>query len=237
MMPERDSELDALLGAYALDALGPDERARVERYVAAHPDARAEVDGLRETAAVLALAPVDGIEAPTELWARIADEIGPVEIGPDLAARRTRRSTRWLAPVAAAAAAIAIAIGVVATLDRDDDTPATVAGAFDDALARGAQEITLASGDTTVARIAILDDGTGYLRNDGLEPLSAGEVYQLWALVGDADAPRVISAGVLGPDPDAAAFTVAGPVRGFALTVEEAPGVATSSQEPVAVSV
>jgi len=39
-----DAEIEALLGAYALDALDEDERARVDAYIAANPRARDEVD-------------------------------------------------------------------------------------------------------------------------------------------------------------------------------------------------
>ncbi|HVJ97274.1 MAG TPA: hypothetical protein VNC41_10640, partial [Acidimicrobiia bacterium] len=54
--------------------------------------------------------------------------------------------------------------------------------------------------------------------------------YQLWALTGDPDKPTVISAGVLGSDPKAVAFQAGGDVHGFALTVEDAPGVVASEQ-------
>src|SRR4051812_20209413 len=48
-------ELDELLGAYALDAIGPVERFEMEQYLTSNSDARREVDELRETAALLAL--------------------------------------------------------------------------------------------------------------------------------------------------------------------------------------
>ena len=43
-------ELDALLGAYALDALDEDERREVEAYLADNPRARAEVETHRAVA-------------------------------------------------------------------------------------------------------------------------------------------------------------------------------------------
>ena len=56
--PSNPAELDALLGAYVLDALEADERAQVEQYLEQDdPRARAEVDELRETVAALAAAP------------------------------------------------------------------------------------------------------------------------------------------------------------------------------------
>ena len=72
---EHDPELDALLGAYVLDALEPEERARVEAYLARNPRAQAEVYELRETTAVLAATPLDDEPASPDLWNRIAAEV------------------------------------------------------------------------------------------------------------------------------------------------------------------
>lgn len=232
MTHPRDPELDTLLGAYALDALDDDERARVDEYVARNPDVMAEIDELRETAAALALAPVDDIAAPPELWARIE-----AETRDDLAVRRERRSQPW-APIAVAAA-VALVVGTgVGVLLGNDEQNTNVAGAYEAAVDDGAREIVLRSGDVEVAQIALLGDGSGFLRNEGLGPLAADEVYQLWAVVAtdDPDDPRVISAGVLGSNPTDAAFTIAGPVEQFMITVEDAPGVPTTAEEPVAIS-
>ena len=56
--PGATDELDSLLGAYALDALDADDRARVEAYLERDVAARAEVDEMHETAAALAMVPV-----------------------------------------------------------------------------------------------------------------------------------------------------------------------------------
>ena len=97
-------ELDALLGAYALDALDPDERAQVDEYLARNPGARAEVDELRETAAALALRPVDDDDARRRSSGtasrgdrRRADDATPP--ADELAARRARHGrggTPWI---------------------------------------------------------------------------------------------------------------------------------------------
>ena len=47
------AELDELLGAYTLDAVDGDEREQVEAWIARTPDARRDVDELRETASLL----------------------------------------------------------------------------------------------------------------------------------------------------------------------------------------
>ena len=131
-------ELDALLGAYALDALDADERRQVEEYLAQNPSAQSEVDELRETAASLALSPSAGADeaAPPELWQRISQSIAaePKSQAPvdELAARRERRRTPWVVAVASVAAAIALVLGAqVVSLNGRLDDNRTVAAAFD----------------------------------------------------------------------------------------------------------
>jgi anti-sigma-K factor RskA len=250
-------ELDALLGAYALDALDPDERALVEEYIAANPHARDEVDELRESAASLALAPIDDTTAPADLWERISatiegehlaqatgDERDDHDDHDELAARRARRgrSGRWLSivTVAAAVAAILLAAQVISLNHRlhDSRTPGerNAAAAFERAgRVKGARQVALTPAQgAEVARVVLLPDGSGYLKNDGLAPLDAEHTYQLWALTGNVDHPIAISAGVLGRDPEAAAFSASTDVKGFALTIEKAGGVPQSAQAPYA---
>ena len=77
-------DLDELLGAYALDAVDADERRRVDDYLEINPRASAEVQAHREVATMLAFT---GMDAPDDLWGRIAGEIGEVAPppGPELA--------------------------------------------------------------------------------------------------------------------------------------------------------
>jgi anti-sigma-K factor RskA len=240
-------DLDSLLGAYALDALDADDRARVDEYLRRDASARAEVDDMRETAASLALLPDSPMAAPPELWARIEHAIGErsdaEQVTDELATRRARRSSvRWIAPAAAAAViAVVVLAAQVATLHGQLDRahqlgPSATAAAFDRAAkVPGAREVGLASASgATLARVVLLPDGSGYLRGDHLEPLAANQTYQLWALTGAAKTPTVVSAGVLGPDPSAVGFRASGPVHGFAVTIESAGGVVASHQTPVA---
>jgi hypothetical protein len=244
--PMNDPELDALLGAYALDALDGEERALVEEYLEHNPRARAEVDELRESAAALALAPVGDLRAPDGRWGRIAASIveteAPAAQPVSLAEQRDRRrrlTTRAgaLIAVAASIVVVVLAVQVVSLRGRLDDAAepgaASASAAFEKATAvDGAREVALVpEKGAEVARIVLLPDGTGYLKNDGMRPLEPDQTYQLWVLTGATDDPIVISAGVLGADPKAAAFKAAGDVHGFALTVEDSPGV-VSSQQP-----
>lgn len=79
-------DLDELLGAYALDAVDPQERQRVDEYLVHNPRARAEVEQHREVATMLSYT---GAPAPAGLWDRIAealDDRAPApEPGPELA--------------------------------------------------------------------------------------------------------------------------------------------------------
>jgi hypothetical protein len=250
------SEMDDLLGAFALDAVDPAERDMVERHLARDPVARAQVDEMRETAAVLASLPVGDEGAPEGLWDHIASAISPdaglphesraeeadVErVSPDVvpltrAKRFAAVPTRLAVPVAAAAALV-IAVLAVQVATRPSNRVGDIAAAYNHAVANGAVTVELhRSGNGPVAaRIALQRDGSGYLRNARLGPLPAGKTYQLWALVGSAKQQLAISAGVLGPQPGAAAFHVAGRPDAFAITVEDAPGVVRPTKAPEAV--
>jgi anti-sigma-K factor RskA len=249
-------ELDSLLGAYALDAIDADDRARVDAYLERDAAARAEVDGMHETAAALAMMPVTAMDAPPELWERIAGAIAaerdasgaernvaePTEQKVDeLEARRARRArAQW---TAAAAAAAVIALVVLASqvaslrgqLDRAHQLgPSAMAAAFDRATkVDGARQVGLKTGSgATLARLVLLPDGTGYLRGDHLARLPSDKTYQLWAVTGDAHAP--VSAGLLGSDPRAVTFRASGPVKAFAVTIERAGGVVQPTHTPIA---
>jgi anti-sigma-K factor RskA len=248
-----DPDLDSLLGAYALDALDRNERARVEAYLRVNTRARDEVDELRESAAALAATQTDAGTAPPEVWdqisAAIDDETSRTSSShdpyDDLAERRARRSWHgvdWavVSAVAAVIVALALVAQVMSLSRRLGDEGATgekaAAAGFEHAgHAHGARHGVLSSGQGThVARVVLLPDGSGYLKNDAMTPLDQNQTYQLWAMSGSADRPVAVSEGVLGPDPGAASFNAAPGVTGFAITVEPAGGVAQSTQTPYA---
>ncbi|HEX4492345.1 MAG TPA: anti-sigma factor [Acidimicrobiia bacterium] len=245
MSDARDHSVDDLLAAFALDAVEPEERARVERHLAVDPDARAEVDAMRETAAVLASVPREGQGASADLWDRIAAAIKTDDEAPERTAvepipiTRTHgaRSVpmRVFAPIAAAAAILVVVLAF-AVANRAPSRVGDTAAAYRHAVAHGATTVALDTGaHAPVAEIALQSDGTGYLRNEHLAALPAGRTYQLWAVNGTGASQTAISAGVLGPDPSAVAFHVASAPDAFAITVEQAPGVVQSTQQPAAV--
>jgi anti-sigma-K factor RskA len=243
----RPPDFDELLAAYALDALDAGEARLVEEYLAEHPDARAELDAHRETAAALALTTAGEEAPPPSLWDRIEVAVsGPAGAhdGRVVALRPRRVVGARLAGAVAAAAAVLVVLLAVQVVDlrgrlddAEDPGPGGFAAAYDRALATpGAQPLALSGDAGPLARVVYLPDGTGYLVNDALAPLPDDRTYQLWALMGSPAAPEVISAGVLGADPRGAAFTVSGDVVGFALTEEVGGGVVRPASEPVALA-
>ncbi len=134
-------ELHVLTGSYALDALTGPERDEFERHLHRCPSCEAEVRGLRETAARMAMAkaaqPPAGMQArvlaatyrtrqlPPAPGARdrrdhrgarmsrlFADELGARRLDRD---RRGLRRPRLVAAVAVAAASVAVAVGLGVT--------------------------------------------------------------------------------------------------------------------------
>lgn len=223
-------ELDDLLGAYALDALDGVERRRVEDYLEVSPRAAAEVRAHREVATMLAFT---GMEAPDDLWNRIADEIGEQAPppGPELAKvmamedhpRRRRISSvaPWIMTAAAAAVIGFVAIGLA---DRADAPNEPLSGAVEVALAdRDSVKTTLVSEVSDATADAVIDqDGHGFVLGSNLPPLSENQTYQLWGVVEDG---QVISLGIFGPNPEVETFTVESPVTALAITIEQSPGV------------
>jgi anti-sigma factor RsiW len=241
-------ELDDLLGPFALDAVEGDEREQVERYLGRSPRARAIVAEYRETAALLAHA---GTEAPAGLWDRIEQRLGhdpaPADAGRTvvpLVRRRAAPAVRLA--VAGAAAAVVVVLGLLAAkvvqqdnrisdLAREADRGSVLAAAEAASRDPDATEVRLSAPDGALAaRVVYLPSGEGFVVQSNLRRLAPELVYQLWARVGDRESPRTLSASVLGADPAVTAFRIPGPVLGFAITEERAPGAVTSGNPAVA---
>jgi anti-sigma factor RsiW len=244
--------IEGLLGAFALDAVDVDERAVVEEHLAACASCRAEVAEHREVAAVLS---AEADPAPERIWDRIAGDlaVGSPKVAPVVLIDRGRRNLRSLAWLASAAAVVVVALGaaVLTQSGRIDDLNsevaaqqqeiATLAVALDQDPLQRAVTTALADPDARVAElrmdggdrttlIVVLPDGTGYVYENTLEPLSADATYQLWAVVEG----KVISAGVLGNRPGVVPFHIdpAG-LEALVITAEVAGGVPQSQEAPV----
>lgn len=233
-------ELDDLLGAFALDALDAGERDRVEDYLRVNPRAAAEVQEHREVATMLAFT---GMDAPADVWSRIAEQIeseAPAP-GPELAKvfafeppahttsaapgdlQKRRNLSTW---VLGAAAAVAIAVAGVAVIGvQDNGSNSPIADALEIALEdRDSIQAELIAEGVAASAIGVIDqDGHGYLDAGDLPTLESGLTYQLWGVLesnGD-----VVSLGILGRNPELETFTVEGGVTALAVTIEQFPGV------------
>lgn len=238
-----------LLGAYALNAVEPHEAVLVESHVPRCSECRAELERHLEVAALL---PASSDFAPASVWDAIAGELGSEPSSETSTAPNVvPLARRWIRPLAAAAAFVLIAGAAVVQSVRlgavNDDLAAeraTVAALseqldqpiLDTAVMQArvnplAQQVMLGSevsGSNAV--IVLMPDGTGYLAEHTLQPLSAGRTYQLWAIVDG----KVISAGVLGPEPGVVPFRIdPDGFEGFAITDEVIGGVPASENAPV----
>jgi hypothetical protein len=225
--------VEELLGAYALDAVDPEERAAVDSHLRECPRCRSEVATHRETATFL----VDAhLEPPTALWDRVAANLDDVAPPLDLSryVPRTGRTPRgrssWLA---AAAAAVAIVLGVGALAHEQQQELGTVRNAAGEqelavaALAAyaapDARHATLRAGDGSLQLGAVvLPGGSGFLLADRLPALPDDRTYQLWGMVDG----HAVSAGVLGSDPGVVAFQVGEGTSALAVSEETAGGAA-----------
>jgi anti-sigma-K factor RskA len=237
-------ELDELLGAYALDAVDDDERARVEDYLRINPRAVEEVGQHREVATMLAFT---GMDAPDGVWARIQSEIeaAPPEPGPELAkvfameptvtqeavsapgssTREARRRVPLWVLGAAAALAMVVGAAVVFTGSGDGSGGDPIEVAYE-AAGKDRDSIRtelVAEGSDAVAIGLIDQDGHGFLDAAALPPLDADQTYQLWGVL--ADGGDVVSLGILGQQPELETFTAESDIAALAVTIEQNPGV------------
>jgi hypothetical protein len=252
-------EYTDLLGAYALDAVEPDERERIELHLVECPRCRAEVSEHREVAAFLSQS---GAQAPDGVWDRIVSELSPpappmrmrlepvasdVEAsnGPSpvaavtpIGAARSARSKTMLAFLAAAACIVAVlgfvTVGQSNRLNRlesavDDQSIESLANDF---VADSEVMISL-EGDGGSAEAVVRESGQGFLILDDLPAPADGNVYQLWGQVDET----IISLGTFSDGSSVVPFSVdpnrLDDLELVAVTQEKAPGVASSQNTPV----
>ena len=168
-----------------------------------------------------------------------ADEAVPPATVVHLASR-TRRRTRILFGAVAAAVLIIVGLGaeIVHQERRMDDMAAAISteglqGDMVRAMADpSSHKMTLASpsGESMSAAAVMTDSGTGYFMATSMPALADDQTYQLWGVMGDG---QVVSLGVLGHDPQMAAFQASGGLTGLAVTEEVKGGVPASHNPAV----
>jgi anti-sigma-K factor RskA len=229
------SDIHALSGAYAIDALDDVERGRFARHLAECADCQAEVDSLRETAALLPETTV--AKPPASLRTSVLDGIDevrplpPVVAGPPQSSRRRR----VVALVAAAAAFIAIG-GIGATVWHpwsDDSSQTPDLSAVDRVLTAPDAEThpdQLSNGGTvTVVRSNSLNQAVVRVRD--MAPAGPDRVWQLW-LQQDGE---MVSAGLMPAGSDNTVLLDGEPAsaEAFGITSEPAGGSDKPTRPPV----
>ncbi len=236
------AEAQQLLGVYALDAVGADEKVRIEQHLTRCAVCSAEVDNHRWALAELS---ESMMPPPAGLWEKIESALEeappPLNLAPVVSMPARRSVSLRMAGALAAVAAALVAVLGIRVLQQESRIVALESATVDDGLARAmaaasadprADRITLRSADESLAVNAVLlPDGQGYLVTDNLPRLPADRTYQLWAL---ADESR-ISIGVLKAGPGIVAFPAPVEADGLAITQEPAGGVTASRKTPVVV--
>nr|WP_218843073.1 anti-sigma factor [Nocardioides marinus] len=214
-------------GAYAVDALDDIERAQFERHLVECAECRAEVDSLREGAAMLAdVAPV---APPAALRDRILAEVATVRPLPPQVVEVRPRRRRFPALVAAAAAVVTLGVGApIAYQALSSDTPSVDVSATERVLRAADTEKYVQRFDdgsrATVYRSKAL--GQAVIVTEGMADPGEGKVYELWL---DHDG-EMVAAGFMpkGPDNTVLLSGDAAAAEGVGITVEPEGG----SDEP-----
>ncbi|MDR3649239.1 MAG: anti-sigma factor [Acidimicrobiales bacterium] len=256
-------EVVQLLGAFALDAVDGDEAEAIREHLVECPRCASEVAEHWEVTGLIANA---GVDAPPELWDRIAARIDRARPDPwrpaplNLAGRPSapahapvaaRRRWAWSAVGAIAAAAAVVVVLLAVQVGRLDNRVGQLAAANRQAglsqavqaalLDPGAQKVNLAADNGpapgTAARAAVVV----VLPDGSAFMLNTGlprlAPDRTYQLWGVADG-RTVSLGLLGSQPHDVAFRVdpSAPIKVFAVTDEVAGGVVQSTHAPVAES-
>jgi anti-sigma-K factor RskA len=232
-------DVHTLSGAYALDALTPDEAAEFERHLEGCAACSQEVLEFREVLAAMgeqswAAAPRSLREEVLAGAERMPQQRPAARVDgaavTDLATRR-RRSPALL--LAAAVAVIAAAIGGFVGLRGDDDSTRIAADPAVQAVFRApdANQVALktANGGTLHVAISSTREEMAVDVRD-LPRLDGEHVYQLWAIHNGVTSSRA----VLAEDTAGAAMAIPSEGTKLAITVEPGNGSEQPTTEPIA---
>lgn len=238
------NEIHALSGAYAVDALDDDERARFEEHLAVCPDCQAEVASLREAAA--RLPETTSTPPPPALRDRLLADIAKVRplpplttAGPEPTAAPSPAGRRRRLPMLLAAAAAAAVVGggaVVAWEPWAPDSGTQQLTAAERVLAADdAQRVEHEFRDgatATVVRSVSL--GQAVIVTADMPAAPAGKVYQLWL---QDDTGTMQPAGLMPAKADQTVLLEgdAATAQAVGITVEPAGGSERPTTAPLAV--
>ena len=232
------TDVHTLSGAYALNALGPEEAAEFRRHLDVCQACRDEVRELQ--AAVAAMGIAEASAPPPELRTRVlaaADRTPqepPRQQAPGAGGGSPR--ARWVTWLAAAAAAVVIAgagiVGIRAVVGNDEagKQPAladSVVQVFEADDAHTATVTTTNGGKLTVAVSKSKDEMAVDTRK--LPPLDDQHVYQIWAVHGS----DMVSAAILSDPQAGAAMGMPNAATDVALTIEPSGGSEQPTTAPI----
>ena len=222
-------DLHVLTGSYVLDAISDAEREEFERHLQVCPTCDAEVRGLRETAARLALA--CGVNPPARMEQHVLAATYRTRQLPPLAAPgRVLHFPRRLAILAAAAsvaAAVALGITQLTAQHQLDQAQATAIARVVTAPDAHVDTARAAGGNVTVVTSLALHEAV--VSTSGMASLPASRVYQVWVMSPSG----ARSAGLIHGSSLLASAVRPGDQIG--ITVEPAGGTARPTTTPVAV--
>jgi anti-sigma-K factor RskA len=227
------NDLHTLSGAYAIDALSPEDALRFEKHLDACAACRDEVRELQEAAGLMAASEAQA--PPPELKARVlAAASRQPQLPPRVRSPRVGRFAHWTPRLIAAAAAVVLVVGagIGFTVHQvlQDERPAiaaAVARVFDSGDVHRATMATSNGGTISVATSRRLHEMA--VDTAGLPALDPGQVYQLWA-VHDGSAH---SAGVLEDPAKGAAMPMPRAGVAVAITIEPTGGSRQPTTEPI----
>ena len=224
-------DLHVLTGSYVLDALSETEREEFERHLQFCPTCDAEVRGLRETAARLALA--CAVNPPARMERHVLAATYRTRQLPPLAASRPGRVLHFprrlavLAAAASVAAALALGITQLTAQHQLDQARATAIARVVTAPDAHVDTARAAGGSVTVVTSIRLHEAV--VSTSGMASLPSGRVYQVWVMSPSG----ARSAGLMQGSSLLASAVRTGDQIG--ITVEPAGGTARPTTTPVAV--
>lgn len=229
------SDVHALSGAYALDAVTDAERESFERHLAGCEACQEEVASLRETTAIMS--DLSAEEPPPALRASVLASISEVrQLPPQPVAvpRRRRFDPRTLLVAAASAVVLAGGIGLAATQPWKDDTASQTLTAADRVLQDPqAERVTQTFDDgarATVVRSSA--ERKAVIVTHDMPDAPEGHSYVIWLQQGD----EMVNAGTMpqGPDNTLLLEGDASTASAAGVTVETEPDAQAPTTDPIA---
>lgn len=244
----------ALAGAYAVNAVTESERRSFESHLDQCADCRAEVAELRATAATLAadveLPPPPALRSSILSAVSQTRQLSPIEptgmstaepgaaptapatapVADDLAARRRRRFSPWLAGVAAAAV---VAVGAL-VWQPWDDAPAQLNATEQVLQAADAQRLEQPWGSSELTIVRSPSHKQAVFVADAMPTPPSGKAYQLWL---DLPGQGMVSAGMIPTSGDGVTMLLEGDAaaaKGAGITLEPEGGSDKPTTTPIA---